>query len=70
MHRRRAAVRRRRAPVHVGRAAASAKFENLDISALEAYMASPVVLPASYKKKDLLVYALGIQELSSTPRTA
>ena len=40
----------------------AAEQEALDVGALEEYMAEPTVLPAFYKKKDLLIYAVGIGE--------
>ena len=51
----------------------AAEQEALDVGALEEYMAEPTVLPAFYKKKDLLIYAVGIGErrtASTTPAPA
>ena len=41
-------------------AAGGERAEELNVARLQAYMASPTVLPAAYKKKDLLIYAVGI----------
>lgn len=34
--------------------------EEIDLAQLQAYMEKQTVLPAVYKKKDLLIYAVGI----------
>ena len=34
--------------------------EEIDLKELQKYMATQTVLPARYKKKDLLIYAVGI----------